>query len=366
MSFKMEKINLNNYEAWFLDYHEGNLCAEDVAELMLFVEKHTELKEVFESFENITLDMPLTEAVFEGKEKMKKPVITLENYEAWFVDASDGTLDETSMQAVNYFLKEHPELETELKACKIIRLKPDLRIVFEGKEKLLKRLKKEERVRIIPFPLPAYRYVAAAASLALILGLWFYNRPETKWGDGNVYGLVENLSLKKVGQESSSHPVKAVKSSGLQATVKMLAISHSHTPVVRQWNASAPAEMVEMQRKAVPMLFTLNTQPETEVPANLVAVGNGVEVGEQDELNKQSQTLKEFASRRLQEAVGIQNQSNKGRRHPVWDVAKVAARGLNRVSPGRIKIKEEYNAQGTLVSYAMNSGDLEYSRAVKK
>ena len=49
------KINLHNYEAVFLDYYEGNLSAEDVSELLLFLENHPELKEDFESFENIVL-----------------------------------------------------------------------------------------------------------------------------------------------------------------------------------------------------------------------------------------------------------------------------------------------------------------------
>ena len=51
----MSLINKNNYEAFFLDYYEGNLTTEQVAELLLFIEQHPEHKEEFESFENISL-----------------------------------------------------------------------------------------------------------------------------------------------------------------------------------------------------------------------------------------------------------------------------------------------------------------------
>ena len=49
-------INKHNYEAYFLDYHEGNLTPQEVADLLLFVEQHPELKDEFESFENVTLE----------------------------------------------------------------------------------------------------------------------------------------------------------------------------------------------------------------------------------------------------------------------------------------------------------------------
>ena len=48
-------INLNNYEAYFLDYHEGSLSPALVKELMEFISQHPELKEEFETFEPVAL-----------------------------------------------------------------------------------------------------------------------------------------------------------------------------------------------------------------------------------------------------------------------------------------------------------------------
>ena len=39
----MEKITLNNYEAYLLDYFEGNLGLDDLALLKTFINQHPEL-----------------------------------------------------------------------------------------------------------------------------------------------------------------------------------------------------------------------------------------------------------------------------------------------------------------------------------
>ena len=67
----MKKINKHNYEAFFLDYYEKNLSTEEVAELMLFLENHPNLKEEFEDYEEIILE-PDTTVIFENKNSLKK------------------------------------------------------------------------------------------------------------------------------------------------------------------------------------------------------------------------------------------------------------------------------------------------------
>ena len=59
----MEKITRNNYEVFFLDYHEGLLSGEQMAEVILFLEKNEDLMEEFYSFENVSLDPVLADAV---------------------------------------------------------------------------------------------------------------------------------------------------------------------------------------------------------------------------------------------------------------------------------------------------------------
>ena len=219
-------INKNNYEAFFLDYHEGNLSPQQVADLLLFVEQHPELREEFESFENVTLD-DLSTISFDLKSSLKKE-ITLENREEYFIRSIENTLTPAEKNLLEAFIKQHPQFLKELELFQKTIVPADTTIVFENKEALQKstaddlliasmeglltkqesiflnqqlavdaemqhhyslykqtklvadttivfenkeELKREER-KIIPF----YFYVAAAASIALLIGMFFlYN-----------------------------------------------------------------------------------------------------------------------------------------------------------------------------------------------
>ena len=84
------KINRNNYEIFFLDYHEGNLDAAKLEELLIFVENNPDLKEEFENFEEISI--PIDESIkFDLKKSLKKTSfintknINEENYEKFFI-----------------------------------------------------------------------------------------------------------------------------------------------------------------------------------------------------------------------------------------------------------------------------------------
>ncbi len=53
----MNRITKHNYESYYLDYLEGNLKAEDVAALLLFLEQHPGLKCEFDTFEDAHLEL---------------------------------------------------------------------------------------------------------------------------------------------------------------------------------------------------------------------------------------------------------------------------------------------------------------------
>ncbi len=65
----MSLITKNNYEAFLLDYIEGNLSPEMRAELMLFFENHPELKEDLDDFELVSTNPE--EIIFKDKESLK-------------------------------------------------------------------------------------------------------------------------------------------------------------------------------------------------------------------------------------------------------------------------------------------------------
>lgn len=52
----MEKIDLHNYEAWFLDYSEGKLSEIQISEVNQFLDSNPELRAELEEFEQIFLE----------------------------------------------------------------------------------------------------------------------------------------------------------------------------------------------------------------------------------------------------------------------------------------------------------------------
>jgi hypothetical protein len=166
-------INKENYEAYFLEYQEGNLSTEQVAELMVFLEMYPELKEELESFELVTV-LPDANVKFENKGLLKKkdclPTqnIHSNNYETWLVAEIEGDLSDSDKTELNEFLKKNPAVMLELNFFRKTILKPES-VVFENKQIL-----KKSGILLLYRTQFIYA-VSVAASVLLFLGLYFIN-----------------------------------------------------------------------------------------------------------------------------------------------------------------------------------------------
>lgn len=89
----MEKINLHNYEASFLDFAEGNLNDAQIRELEIFLQAHPKLRAELEDFEPISLSDSRPES--HGWSDLKKPTLyDLQNNkdlrDTFFIQAIEG------------------------------------------------------------------------------------------------------------------------------------------------------------------------------------------------------------------------------------------------------------------------------------
>ena len=132
------EINKNNYEAFFLDYHEGNLTPLQVADLFLFIAQHPEFKDEFESFENLSLE-DLSCIEFEDKSDLKKE-ITLLNKDEYFIRSVENTLNTAEKELLQKFLIQHPQLLHEFELFQKSIIPMDDFVVFENKSGLKKSL----------------------------------------------------------------------------------------------------------------------------------------------------------------------------------------------------------------------------------
>ncbi len=109
----MEKITKNNYEAFYLDYLEGNLSDAETSLLFSFFEANPDCKADIED-EGDILDFKIQPEAehIEDKEELKyfdckASEICLSNYNDWLVAKQEGDLSAEDVQKVDQFIAEN-------------------------------------------------------------------------------------------------------------------------------------------------------------------------------------------------------------------------------------------------------------------
>lgn len=112
----MNRINFNNYEAWLLDYAEGNLSAEDTAELLLFLEQHPELQTDVDNLMEFTL--PSDEVIsVDFKHRLHKDEADFkERFESLCVAFYDKAISAAEKNELDSILKQNPHWTKEFHA----------------------------------------------------------------------------------------------------------------------------------------------------------------------------------------------------------------------------------------------------------
>jgi hypothetical protein len=157
-----ERIGIDNYEAFVLDYLEGNLSRQERKTLMDFFEKHPQLKADLEvPLEQ--LPAPATSLDPGFKEQLKKESLTeLDQPEYLMIAAVEQQLSKEEAATLDRMLAEKPALLDELNRYRKAKLTP-AHLPFPEKDKLYRN----------PRVIPLRPYCAAAASIAAaVLCLW--------------------------------------------------------------------------------------------------------------------------------------------------------------------------------------------------
>ncbi len=127
------------------------------------------------------------------------------NIEELLLDYLDGTLDKNKQAFVERYLANNPQIAEELAGLKDITLVPNEEIIYGNKDNL-----KKTKV----FRLPLYTKYAAAASGALLIGLflWFSidNNPVKLKYANNITPKLETLKPENIIKKESSYNVAII------------------------------------------------------------------------------------------------------------------------------------------------------------
>ncbi len=159
------KITVQNYEAYLLDWMEGNLSPEDELALEVFFEQNPELDER----ELLSEDLPTLEvgelpeydkvALFKGITPVGKWNAT--NYEDGIIGDIEGELDSLDLVDLYQFINQDESLKKESELYQQVQLKPDFSIVAH----------KEPLIRSVP--IISIRKIITGLSVAASLALLF-------------------------------------------------------------------------------------------------------------------------------------------------------------------------------------------------
>jgi hypothetical protein len=103
------RIDKNNYEAFLLDYIEGNLSAEMTAELMLFLQQNPEIESGMDGFKIISLEKE--DAKFDAKKELKRKefVVNDDVIEGLIISCINGDLSKAEEKKLMEIVTDNPD-----------------------------------------------------------------------------------------------------------------------------------------------------------------------------------------------------------------------------------------------------------------
>ncbi|MCF6366379.1 MAG: hypothetical protein L3J35_09265 [Bacteroidales bacterium] len=165
----MKTINKHNYEAFFLDFIEGNLSESQIKDLNKFLTGNPDLKDELESFENIILKAETVE--YTQKENLIKQTQSqfFEITQFEYLAIADTEDDNTKAEKLELHkeLNKNPCKIKEFKLIKNTKLLPDNNNIYPYKTQLIK--------RTVSFYVKVSSYVAAAVITLLLMLNQFYS-----------------------------------------------------------------------------------------------------------------------------------------------------------------------------------------------
>ncbi|MFL5752733.1 MAG: hypothetical protein ACJ76F_04955 [Bacteroidia bacterium] len=414
----MEKISLNNYQAYMLDLIEGNLNETSRNALFAFLELHPELKSELEDFENLnfkelsanqdypekdtlrknatpddlligyventlspnertnlerqletsailreqlrifrlTLSVPDPEVTFEKKDELKKQELNEEQLIAYI----ENLLSAEERKVIEERLSQSVALKNDLKLFKQTIFTSDLSIDYPDKEEL------KRSAKIIAFPQWNYKRLAVAASLLFLIGLAVFFAPSSADKARAFIYAGEIKTLKFIFGPVLSEGEK-----------RQLATNNSEKNIPNPLNNGIAFKRDSLRKRETPLIVfspgndslpVKNTIPEENVPgrSNILVINrSSVDDLSEDTLNEERLNTKQYIAQRIQEAAWGEEANKKPVRKKLsaFDVVAAFAKKLKHLGNNKTDAKIEYNEDTETEEYTLTLGKLSVTRS---
>lgn len=354
------KINLENYEAFMLDYLEGNLDKVASEELMQFLDQHPELKADLKLFDPLTIE-PNNTPRFKFKDQLKKqpadaynlPVrdyLLIKQQEEGLTNAESETL------ISNY--GNDAQLENDAKLYASSYLTSNKNIRYDGKSHL-------KRSLVIPFFRKQTLNRAASVAALLLFGsvIWFI---QDHLSVNSNSALVQR---QPIHQDAKPLIVEA------QPEAKVVEKSLNHPPLSKDSLLKFAKDPMQIkQKKTVNKTTKTNTTRLTHqynqftrmasasLPAFKTVKVNAFEEG----LNTM---MPQYMNNNMykQELAAIYQKIEAENENPSLNIALVegGVKFVNWLSKDQLELQKQYDENKNLIGYHLTGEKLEITRKVK-
>ncbi len=391
-------INRSNYEIWFIDYYDGTLLPQQVADLFLFLETNLDLKQAFETFENIHLDAERVN--FTNKAELKRPQITSANFNEYAVAYLEGDLTVDDVTVYLNFIQNNVSFHEQHLLFAKTKLQAAEKIIFPSKELLKRRV--SSRVITMSF----VRY-AVAASVILVLGYFFVGRDDSS--ELNNVAIIENnnkinnnsdrainpetknntsfVEENKLGTTVLTPLNKAALKNKNPSTSQVAAVipplkTTKDTTTKNALSVSPIKKLAEAQIPVVDLLLPLPTNNIAFAPVIIEAlplsfIDDSYAMVMQNLVlkNKNKSPLLEMPEKVKEEAIERVNsyavQEDLVAQQPSVDKEKlkwlaVVGKVINKITFKKVNIETTYSPQGDLMAYQVTAGKLNFERLRSK
>jgi hypothetical protein len=362
-------ITRDNYEAYMVDYWDGNLTPDLTVELLRFLDSNPDIKK--EAMDAGQFTISPENMLFDAKQEILKKEISKENIDEFLVAELEHELLPHEQNELSLFLASNPQYIRDRKLYALTKLHPDTSLRYPNKRGLKKGAMMPLWIR--------YSSVAAAACLFLGIGIWFYNQPPTVVVVNNPKTIIQPESIQPAISliETPKADAPIIKNNPLPhntSVIPVLAVTdkkkHEVEPIASINNASENFYTYSKNRKPGDYLEALVN---SYVPSQKYIITNAPEEANAPEpevktpnTNKTlDDAMNGFANKSLDRIIKdtALTQEMKNSNYSIQTkVAKAIAWATGKVSKGKVKVEAIPNLDGSLATMSFTNGKYNYTK----
>jgi len=359
----MKAINIHNYEAFYLDYIEGNLNKEECALLFQFLDENPALKSELEDFEPVLLNEINDGYNLSFNKELLKHNIDSTNAEEYIIADLENEIDSDDKKDLDLFISNSKE--TMLLANRYKKtILPIPVLSYPQKEKLKKR------------NVVLYYVAPLTGAAAAVLLIFLLQTNKTEFNDLEINTIANNDSVNSINVIKNEPKVKLEKGTSIDSIAKASVISSKNTNQSKlaifqanEFQANTILDTLQKQQKGnsnkdfVTKRF-VDTVLKLE-DKKLVTLDENASTknAESQHSHVEALTIKEFIGKIFRKRILGKDDAD-DKKADSKEVVAVLANKIEESTNGAIAYS--YEEQENRTSYSINIGNFEFSRSKKK